>query len=255
MKYLIHRGGQQYGPYSVEELRQFVTSGNILASDMAWAQGMPAWVPVSQILGGAPAPAPAPAAPAPAPAPSYQAPGPAFAQPPAAAAPVSYAPAAYSSPAPAGGPIPPSLHWALVLVISIFCGVFGLIWLFVQASFVKKLDPNNKSIMMFVLSFVVGIGGIIVMMALGGAAAMMGSSGRTALPFMILLYPIVCLLPAVFSIIGVFGMRRSLLNHYNTVEPIGLRLSGVMTFFFAIFYFQYHFMRIANWKQTGVLSA
>src|SRR5450756_95489 len=82
MKYLIHRGGQQYGPYSVEELRQFVASGNILSSDMAWAQGMPAWVPVSQILGGAPAAAPAPA---PAPAPSYQAPGPAFAQPPTAA--------------------------------------------------------------------------------------------------------------------------------------------------------------------------
>jgi hypothetical protein len=253
MKYLIHRGGQQYGPYSVEELRQFVASGNILSSDMAWAQGMPAWVSVSQILGGAPAPAAAPA-PAPAPAPSYQAPGPAFAQPPAAA-PASYAPANHASPAPGGGLMPPSLHWALVLVISIFCGFFALVWIFVQASFVKKLDPNNKSIMMFILSFVVGIGGMIVMMAVGGAAVAMGARGQAALPLMFLLYPIVCLLPAVFGLLGVFGMRRSLLNYYNTVEPIGLRLSGVMTFFFAIFYFQYHFMRIANWKQTGVLTA
>lgn len=151
--------------------------------------------------------------------------------------------------------MPPSMHWALVLVISVFCGIFGLVWIFVQASFVKKLDPNNKSIMMFILSFVVGIGGMIVMMAVGGAAMAMGGRGQTALPFMALLYPIVCLLPAVCSIIGVFGMRRSLLNHYNTVEPIGLRLSGVMTFFFAIFYFQYHFNRITNWKQTGVLTA
>lgn len=252
MKYLIHRGGQQYGPYSVEELRQFVASGNILSSDMAWAQGMPAWVSVSQILGGAPAGAAAPA-PAPAPAPSYQAPGPAFAQPPTAA-PASYAPASYASPVPSGGPMPPSMHWALVLVISIFCGVFGLVWMFVQASFVKKLDPNNKSIMMFIVSFLVGIGGMIVMMVVGGAAVAMGARGQAALPFMFLLYPIVCLLPAVFGILGVFGMRRSLLYHYNTVEPIGLRLSGVMTFFFAIFYFQYHFMRIANWKQTGVLT-
>ena len=76
-----------------------------------------------------------------------------------------------------------------------------------------------------------------------------------ALPFVFLLYPIVCLLPSIFAIIGVFGMRRSLVNYYNTVEPIGLKLSGVMTFFFAIFYFQYHFNRIANWKQTGVLAA
>jgi hypothetical protein len=257
MKYLISRGGQQYGPYSIDELRQFVASGNILPSDMAWAQSMPAWVPVSQILGGAPAAAPTPpAAPAPvyAPAPSYQAPSPAFAQPPAAAQ------ASYSAPAQGGGPMPPSMHWALVLVISVFCGFFGLIWLFVQASFVKKLDPNNKSIMMFILSFVVGIGGMIVMMVvgigMGGALASMGSRGAgMALPFVFLLYPIVCLVPSVFAIIGVFGMRRSLLNYYNTVEPIGLKLSGVMTFFFAVFYFQYHFMRIANWKQTGVLAA
>jgi len=62
-------------------------------------------------------------------------------------------------------------------------------------------------------------------------------------------------LSCVFGLMGVFGMRRSLLNYYNTVEPIGLRLSGVMTFFFSVFYFQYHFTRIANWKQTGVLSA
>ncbi|MEN6603036.1 MAG: GYF domain-containing protein [Bryobacteraceae bacterium] len=247
MKYLIHRGGQQYGPYSVEELKQFVASGNVLPSDMAWAEGMPAWVPVSQILGGAPAQAPAPA-------PSYQAPSPAFAQPPSAA------PASLSVPTPASGPVPPSLHWALVLVITIFCGIFGLIWLFVQAAFVRKLDPNNKSIMMFVVSFLVAIGGWIVMVAvgigIGGTAAAMGSERLgMVLPVIFLTYLIVAVLSAVFGLLGVFGMRRSLLNYYNTVEPIGLQLSPVMTFFFALFYFQYHFTRIANWKRTGVLAA
>jgi len=39
-------------------------------------------------------------------------------------------------------------------------------------------------------------------------------------------------------------MRDALVDYYNTVEPINLRLSGVMTFFFAVFYFQYHFCRI-----------
>ena len=38
------------------------------------------------------------------------------------------------------------------------------------------------------------------------------------------------------------------------MEPINLRLSGVMTFFFNILYFQYHFTRIAEWKRTGMLS-
>jgi hypothetical protein len=49
-------------------------------------------------------------------------------------------------------------------------------------------------------------------------------------------------------------MRSSIENYYNTVEPINLRLSGVMTFFFAVYYFQHHFSRIANWKRTGYLQ-
>jgi hypothetical protein len=48
-------------------------------------------------------------------------------------------------------------------------------------------------------------------------------------------------------------MRDALVEYYNTVEPINLRLSGVMTFFFSFLYFQYHFSRIANWKRTGYL--
>jgi hypothetical protein len=42
-------------------------------------------------------------------------------------------------------------------------------------------------------------------------------------------------------------------RYYNTVEPINLRLSAVMTLFFNVLYFQYHMTRIADWKQTGVL--
>jgi hypothetical protein len=45
-----------------------------------------------------------------------------------------------------------------------------------------------------------------------------------------------------------------MLTYFNTVEPIALRLSGVMTFFFGILYLQYHMTRIADWKRTGVLS-
>jgi hypothetical protein len=55
-------------------------------------------------------------------------------------------------------------------------------------------------------------------------------------------------------IVGFFSMRGAIQRYYNSVEPIGLRLSGVMTFFFNILYFQYHFRRIARWKITGQLS-
>ena len=75
--------------------------------------------------------------------PSYQAPGSRF-RGTAGRGFGELAPANYASPAPDGGLMPPSLHWALVLVISIFCGFFALVWLFVQASFVKKLDPQQQ---------------------------------------------------------------------------------------------------------------
>jgi hypothetical protein len=48
-------------------------------------------------------------------------------------------------------------------------------------------------------------------------------------------------------------VKSSLEAHFNSAEPINLRLSGVMTFFFNVIYFQYHFTRINNWRRTGVL--
>jgi uncharacterized membrane protein HdeD (DUF308 family) len=59
---------------------------------------------------------------------------------------------------------------------------------------------------------------------------------------------------AVLQLVGIFQMRSAIENHYNSVEPINLRLSGVMTFFFNVYYFQYHFTRIANWKKNGYLQ-
>jgi hypothetical protein len=44
-----------------------------------------------------------------------------------------------------------------------------------------------------------------------------------------------------------------MLRYYNSTEPINLRLSAVMTFFFNTLYFQYHMSRIADWKRTGYL--
>jgi hypothetical protein len=49
-------------------------------------------------------------------------------------------------------------------------------------------------------------------------------------------------------ILGSFAMKAALEDYYNNEEPIGLQLSGAMTFFFAVFYFQYHFTRIREMK-------
>jgi hypothetical protein len=58
----------------------------------------------------------------------------------------------------------------------------------------------------------------------------------------------------VLFIVAEFQIKSDLEGYYNTHEPIYLRLNGVMTFFFAVWYFQHHLSRIAQWKKTGVLQ-
>jgi hypothetical protein len=241
MKYHISRGGQQFGPYELEDLKKYLAQGNVLPTDLAWAEGMAGWVPVSQVLGPAQPAAPAaPAAfqvPTPAPMPAFQAP----------------ASAGYSQAGSAAYPAPPSLNWALVLVLAVVtCGVFPLIWMFIQASFVKKIDRECKAIPMFIVGLIV-IPVVFLVQALA-IAAMVRSAGHEAMMLVQLMSIFVCLIPSIFFLIGIFQIRKSLVRHYTTVEPINLQLSGAMTFFFNIYYFQYHLTRIANWKQTGVLA-
>jgi hypothetical protein len=154
-----------------------------------------------------------------------------------------------------GGPVPPDLHWALVLLINFFCGLFGWVWMFIEASFVKKLRPDCNAIMFFVsgivtavLAFVVLIGGVI-----SAGAAQPGRAPDVPIGLVLFFY-FLLLCGSALIIVGNFKLREALLDYYNTVEPVNLRLSGVMTFFFALYYFQYHFSRIAAWKKTGYLT-
>lgn len=209
MKYYVQRQLQQYGPYSLEEVRRYVAQGNIVLADMARTEVMANWVPLIQLIGAGgpvatPTPGGAPAAVVVAPA------GVVYAGAAPQMAPV--APGAYVA------PMPPDFHWAAVLVLGVFTfGIFSLAWLIVECSFVKKIRPASDFILFLVLGLIPVLG-------------------------------------IVFVIVGVFKMRDAIQEYYNTVEPINLRLSSAMTFFFAVLYFQYHFSRIAQWKKTGFLQ-
>jgi hypothetical protein len=55
MQIYIHRAGQQFGPYSVEQARDYVGTGNLLADDLAWHEGAANWAPLARVLEAAPA--------------------------------------------------------------------------------------------------------------------------------------------------------------------------------------------------------
>jgi uncharacterized protein DUF4339 len=210
MNYFVKRGDQQYGPYSLADLQRYVQSGNIAPTDLARSEAMQDWVPVSQVIGNISVPA----------APTASATG-------------QNVPQANLNP-------PPNLHWGVVLLLTIVtCGIFGIIWLFVEAAWVKKVRPSSRAIFYLI--------GYVVLAFIAGFINAERGDGNPGAALM-------QLGAIVLYICAVFSMRGDIEDYYNNEEKIGLSLNGILTFFFNIFYFQYHFNRINRWKQTGVLQ-
>ncbi|MDP7010889.1 MAG: DUF4339 domain-containing protein [Verrucomicrobiota bacterium] len=66
MQVHLERSGQRYGPYSIEEINTYLKSGQVLISDIAWYEGAPDWMPLTEVPGvqvGEPTPAPPPPTP------------------------------------------------------------------------------------------------------------------------------------------------------------------------------------------------
>jgi hypothetical protein len=140
-------------------------------------------------------------------------------------------------------PDPPNLHWGLVLLFSILsCGLFSAVWNLVQAAWMKKVAPQSTALYYYIASLCV----LAATFLIGVEAAYTHSSSSTVGAVNLVYY--------ILLLIGRFSLRSSLEQHYNSVEPMGLSLSGVMTFFFGDIYFQYHFNDIMRRKYAGRLG-
>ena len=51
MMITISRDGQQFGPYTLEDARAHLAGGALLATDLAWYEGAPDWVPLDKVPG------------------------------------------------------------------------------------------------------------------------------------------------------------------------------------------------------------
>ena len=155
-------------------------------------------------------------------------------------APAAVVPAGMPMMPPASSRNPPNLHWSLVLLFTILtCGLFSAIWNLVQAEWMKKVAPQSKA-----MGYYLGAIGTLVATAFVSFQTASRHAPHTAVGLMNLVY--IGLLIA-----GRFSLKASLEEYYNTVEPIGLALSGVMVFFFGDIYFQYHFNQIMERKRAA----
>ena len=136
--------------------------------------------------------------------------------------------------------LPPNLHWSLVLLLGVFTlQLFNMVWALVQANWARRLTNDNKP-MVLVAMYPAGLIGIILIGALYPSAAPLGGIFRLVI--------------GIIYIVGMFSIKSAMEEYYNSTEPIGLQLSGVMTFFFSTVYIQYHINSLARWKKTGVLK-
>jgi hypothetical protein len=120
-------------------------------------------------------------------------------------------------------PTPPRLKWGWVLALDILTlGLFGIAWLIVQANWSRKATGKRAA---FWLS--IAFPGFILLMAFAGVP-----NWAIKLPSFFL------------SMAARFVLRDEL-----SEDPINIPLSGVMTFFFAEIYFQYH---LSDYKPDGV---
>jgi hypothetical protein len=223
----VSRDGSQFGPYDEAQSRSLFAQGNIAATDLVWCEGMSAWQSAAEVFGVASA-TNGPAAP-PMPPPTRSAMTPNHAAGPHASHPTMATNQQI--------PLPPKLHWGLVLLFNVLTlGIFVCVWMFIQSSWIRRIDPKSNATMISA--------GYLGLTILAGVAGFVWGQGLATL---------LRLAAGGVVIYGSFSMRRSMVEYFNTVDPIGLRMSGVMTFFFNILYCQHHMTRIAEWKITDVL--
>lgn len=47
----ISRNGERHGPYSIDDINAYLNSGDLMALDLAWFNGINDWVPLHQVPG------------------------------------------------------------------------------------------------------------------------------------------------------------------------------------------------------------
>ncbi len=114
-------------------------------------------------------------------------------------------------------PRPPQLHWGVVLALQIVTlGMFGLVWLIVQALWVKRMTNSSKGLTWAIINLSAFPVGVLLI-------AVLGSSGGARLLFVAL------------NLATVFTLRSQMEDF-----PIGMSLGGGLTFLLGTIYFQYH---------------
>ena len=153
-------------------------------------------------------------------------------------------------------PPPPKVHWGVLLaalfgiavlaqlMIPVRYGILVLdlafdVWAIYLCLWIRRLEPAAMSLY-WCLAYI----------ALQIACSVPGTPVPSNYPITFFATTLALMCIAMWFI-TVYVIRAELHYHYNVREPVGLYLSGAMTFFFSFFYFQYHLYKIAKLRQRN----
>ncbi|MES2392724.1 MAG: DUF4339 domain-containing protein [Acidobacteriota bacterium] len=209
MTYRIARNGELFGPYSLIEVQRYLASGRITPTDLGQPEGGEEWLPVAELF-----PLPAP----------------------------------YKVVNPGGLPVlyrdPPDLPWWLALILGVFTiAAFFVVWDIVQSAWLRRIDRRSTALNWYIA---VAVLYLLKLPNMWHTIDYNILNGPLVEPHYSLLLSLTGL--ALFFV-SRYTMRSDLLRHFNSVEPIGLRLGWFMTLFGGL-YFQYHFNRINEVKRA-----
>lgn len=240
----IGRDGQKYGPYTEENVRRWLSEGKLSREALGWREGMADWVALSSLF---PEPAGSGSMPPPLIAPRPMPPP--MADVPAAGLHESFSARRDSSQdisaaERAAMPRPPALPWGLVWLFSLLSvGVFSIVWPFVQANWVRKLDSSSRALVMVGIAGTCRVAGYVLYIV-GLLSLATGGQGMIGIGALLLLAGWVLYLVAYFSMAT--SMRDKLGN-----RQLALEIGGVTLFFFTMYYLQGQLTWLARWKRTG----
>ncbi len=142
-------------------------------------------------------------------------------------------------------PPPPALHWGWVFLFSVLTfGLFTLIWPFVQANWVRKIDPQSSAKSLLWVALACSILGYV----LTGTETSheIGAPMSTQMRLGMLLQ----LVHVVLYLIAYFAMAASIRREMAAYR-VPVRIGAITLFFLNLLYLQGQLRWLAHWQQTG----
>jgi len=151
-------------------------------------------------------------------------------------------------------PPPPNVYWAVLFAAQFIIAILAIVftprpwwnlvsnlavdaWIIYLCLWIRRLEPAAMSIF-FCAAYVA----LRLVFTVPYGPQPMNQS-------LTIFGMILALVAVVLWFVTIYVIRAELHFHYNVREPVGLYLSGVMTFFFSFLYFQYHLYKIAQLRE------